>query len=232
MAVVVPDEEVVKPFAENNGLPTDMAKFCQSQACYYDIKIRQRCWCGWFFFEHLIANLPHEGGIAEIGRESLKDKALYPCNHYHIDLDQPSYIHCLMSVHLSLSRHSCLFLYLHACQSTFLYVCWLFFAFVSVDISSFSTLLSVSVFLSISLSVTLFFSLHHLFSHLSLPPSPCLTNFEHVECSLPCLGFQAAKDIILKDMIEVGKANGLRGFEQVRMLVVSRRRNFTFCAFV
>ncbi|XP_025107943.1 LOW QUALITY PROTEIN: long-chain-fatty-acid--CoA ligase 5-like [Pomacea canaliculata] len=32
MAVVVPDEEVVKAFAENNGLPTDMAKFCQSQA--------------------------------------------------------------------------------------------------------------------------------------------------------------------------------------------------------
>ncbi|PVD38284.1 hypothetical protein C0Q70_00895 [Pomacea canaliculata] len=35
-------------------------------------------------------------------------------------------------------------------------------------------------------------------------------------CSLPCLGFQAAKDIILKDMIEVGKANGLRGFEQTK----------------
>lgn len=49
-----------------------------------------------------------------------------------------------------------------------------------------------------------------------------MTNFEHVECSLPCLGFQAAKDIILKDMIEVGKANGLRGFEQVRMFIVSR----------
>nr|KAG5688583.1 hypothetical protein BaRGS_002798 [Batillaria attramentaria] len=31
MAVVVPDEEVVRPFAESNGLPTDMVKFCQSK---------------------------------------------------------------------------------------------------------------------------------------------------------------------------------------------------------
>ncbi|KAK7112147.1 hypothetical protein V1264_011645 [Littorina saxatilis] len=31
MAVVVPDEEVVKPFAENNGLPTDLVQFCKSE---------------------------------------------------------------------------------------------------------------------------------------------------------------------------------------------------------
>ena len=30
MAVVVPDEEVVKPYALSNGLPTDLALFCQS----------------------------------------------------------------------------------------------------------------------------------------------------------------------------------------------------------
>lgn len=110
----------MKPFAENNGLPTDMAKFCQSQACYYDIKIRQRCWFGWFFFEQLIAYLPHEGGIAEIGRESLKDKGLYPRNHYHVDLHHPLSVVCLSAylpvdtpvcfcICMPASRLSCMF---------------------------------------------------------------------------------------------------------------------------
>jgi hypothetical protein len=31
MAVVVPDDEVIKSYAEKHGLPADMKQFCQSQ---------------------------------------------------------------------------------------------------------------------------------------------------------------------------------------------------------
>lgn len=207
MAVVVPDEEVVKPFAENNGLPTDMAKFCQSQACYYDIKIRQRCWFGWFFFEQLIAYLPHEGGIAEICRESFKDKD-NPRNHYHVDLHHPLSLVCL-SAYLPVDFPVCFFfcICMPASRLSCMFAGYFLPSSPLIYLPSQPYCRFLSFFLSVFLLLSFSFSTISFLTSLSLLPLVWLI-LNMLSVLFPVLVFRLRKTLSWKTWLRLAKLTG------------------------